>query len=58
MVLKMKFYEEHINEMAKEMRRRHYKSTDGEKFRKKFGFDKEWTKAVCKKMEELEKKEK
>lgn len=52
----MKFYEEHINEMAKEMHKRHYKSTDGEKMKKKFGFDKEWTKAVCKKMEELEKK--
>lgn len=56
MVFKMTMYEEEITRLAKEMRRRHYKSTDGEKFRKKFGFDKEWTNAICKKLKEYENK--
>lgn len=49
------FYEEHVEELAKEMRRRHYKSKDKEKFAKQFGLNKEWAEAVSKKMEEWEK---
>ncbi len=48
------YYDEHIEELAKEIRRRHYKSTDKEKFAKRFGLDKKWAEAVSKKMEEKE----
>ena len=55
-VPKMTMYEEEITKLAKELHKRHCKSTDSEKIRKKYGFDKEWTKAFCEKMKELENK--
>lgn len=48
------YYEEHIEDLAKEMKRRHYKSKDKEKFAKRFGLDKNLAEEVSKKMKEKE----
>lgn len=47
-------YEEHIIQIAKELKRRHYKSTDKDKIKKKFGFDEEWAEATCKELKKYE----
>lgn len=52
--MKYNFYEEHVENCAKALYEDGWRSTDKNEIQEEYDMDDEWTDAICKKLEEIE----